>query len=395
MTFDTKITWKSHIAKKKERVSSRLNVLNHLAGSETTHNSHRGDSQTPRTATEAPKTLEKAYNQALRLITGRIKSTPIDAMLLVTGSTTICSLIKEKVLILYEKLLRIPMDKFFSIYENGPRHLKTQFGLIQKAIELEKELQIDDKPKSLSLPMNILTDTDATINVNYPADQWLQVFTDGSYIENQAKIGAGVYFELFSFYAAAGHNRSVFEGEIEATKNPQCQLCCLDTKFTKAVILSNSQSAINSINNREPPKTAEIKECRKLYGLLREKNKTVVLQWISGHCGIKSNELADTLAKKRATIFAMHGPADVFPHNEGLNQERIPDLKEKQWPVALSDIPDWPRIEAVAEFRLRTGHDCLAKHLHRLGVYTQPTCPLCNLHEEMEKTHLIRCPALK
>ncbi|VDN99473.1 unnamed protein product [Rodentolepis nana] len=27
-----------------------------------------------------------------------------------------------------------------------------------------------------------------------------------------------------------------------------------------------------------------------------------------------------------------------------------------------------------------------------LGVYTQPTCPLCNLQEEMEKTHLIRCP---
>ncbi|VDO02791.1 unnamed protein product [Rodentolepis nana] len=69
--------------------------------------------------------------------------------------------------------------------------------------------------------------------------------------------------------------------------------------------------------------------------------------------------------------------------------------KEKQWTVAISDIPDWPRIEAVAEFRLRTGHDCLAKHLHRLGLYTQPTCPLCNLQEEMEKTHLIQCPALK
>ncbi|VDO01078.1 unnamed protein product [Rodentolepis nana] len=68
---------------------------------------------------------------------------------------------------------------------------------------------------------------------------------------------------------------------------------------------------------------------------------------------------------------------------------------QKQWTVALSDIADWPKIEAFAEFRLQTRPDCLAKHLHRLGVYTQPTCPLCNLHEEMEKTHLIRCPALK
>ncbi|VDO07336.1 unnamed protein product [Rodentolepis nana] len=68
--------------------------------------------------------------------------------------------------------------------------------------------------------------------------------------------------------------------------------------------------------------------------------------------------------------------------------------KEKPWTVALSDISDWPRTEAVDEFRLRTEHDCLSKHLHRLRVYTQPTCPLCDLQEKMVKTHLIRCPAL-
>ncbi|VDO08849.1 unnamed protein product [Rodentolepis nana] len=113
------------------------------------------------TATEVTlKPLEKAHNQALRLITGEIKFTPIDAMLLVTGSTTIGSLIKEKALILYEKLLRIPMDKFFSTYQNRPRYLKTQSGLMQKAIELKKALQIDGKPKSLSPPMNPFVDID-------------------------------------------------------------------------------------------------------------------------------------------------------------------------------------------------------------------------------------------
>ncbi|VDN97342.1 unnamed protein product [Rodentolepis nana] len=150
------------------------------------------------------------------------------------------------------------MDKYFSTYENRPRHLKTQSGLIQKAIELKKALQINDKPKSLSLPMNPLADIDVvcctklldffkksnthpeqihsltleTINVNYPGDQWLQVFTDGSYIESQANIGAGDFSALSSFYAAAGHNRSAIEGEIEAIRIALCQLCCLDTKFT-------------------------------------------------------------------------------------------------------------------------------------------------------------------
>ncbi|VDN97977.1 unnamed protein product [Rodentolepis nana] len=142
------------------------------------------------------KPLEKAHNQALRLITGGKKSTLIDVMPLVTGNTTICSLIKEKALILYEMLLRFPMYKFFSTYENRPRHLKTQSGLVQKTIELKKALQIDDKPKNLSLHVNPLAVSDVecytqlldhfrksntppeqmpllaleTINVNYPAD---------------------------------------------------------------------------------------------------------------------------------------------------------------------------------------------------------------------------------
>ncbi|VDO01613.1 unnamed protein product [Rodentolepis nana] len=34
---------------------------------------------------------------------------------------------------------------------------------------------------------------------------------------------------------------------------------------------------------------------------------------------------------------------------------------EKQWTVTLSDIAEWPENHTVDEFRLRTGHDCLAK----------------------------------
>ncbi|VDO09853.1 unnamed protein product [Rodentolepis nana] len=179
MTFDTKLTWKSHIAKIAERVSNRLNVLKRLAGSvwgcarSTLNTTYKMFIQLIMlyccepliTATEVTlKPLEKAYNLALRLITG--------------GSTTIGSLIKEKALILKS---------------NTP----------------------PEQMRSLALE---------TINANYPADQWLQVFTDGSYIESQANVGAGVYSELFSFYAAAGHNRSAFEGEIEVWLMQQLNL---------------------------------------------------------------------------------------------------------------------------------------------------------------------------
>nr|CUU97396.1 pol protein [Hymenolepis microstoma] len=67
------------------------------------------------TASEATlKPLEKTHNQALQLITGGIQSTPIDTMLLVIGNGTIRSFVKEKTLTLYEKLLRILSDAFWS-----------------------------------------------------------------------------------------------------------------------------------------------------------------------------------------------------------------------------------------------------------------------------------------
>jgi len=57
------------------------------------------------------KVLEHAQNQALRLTTGVVKTTPIDAMAFIKGNKPIQELIKEKAVLLYEKLLRIPGDK--------------------------------------------------------------------------------------------------------------------------------------------------------------------------------------------------------------------------------------------------------------------------------------------
>jgi len=52
--------------------------------------------------------LERAQNQALRLTTGAVKTSPIDATLFTTGNKPILELIKEKAVLLNEKLLRIP-----------------------------------------------------------------------------------------------------------------------------------------------------------------------------------------------------------------------------------------------------------------------------------------------
>jgi len=59
------------------------------------------------------KALEHAQNQALRLITGAVKTIPIDATTFIMGNKPIQELIKEKAVLLHEKLLRIPADQYW------------------------------------------------------------------------------------------------------------------------------------------------------------------------------------------------------------------------------------------------------------------------------------------
>ena len=62
--------------------------------------------------------------------------------------------------------------------------------------------------------------------------------------------------------------------------------------------------------------------------------------------------------------------------------------------LQVAKIPDWPKIKAVAEFRLCVGQDCLDTHLHRIGIRPDPYCMLCSLPEPTDRNHLGQCTAL-
>jgi hypothetical protein len=51
--------------------------------------------------------------------------------------------------------------------------------------------------------------------------------------------------------------------------------------------------------------------------------------------------------------------------------------------------------EAVARFRLKTGHDCLAAHLHKIKVYSSDECTLCRIQgTSINAGHLLNCRKL-
>ena len=206
------------------------------------------------------KVLEHAQNQALRLLTGAVKTTPIDVMTFITGNKPIQELKKEKAVLLHEKLLRITGDQYWKTYENKPRNLKRQKGFIQKVTEIKTKFEIKSKPQPLYQRRNpadveqvefylhlqqsmikgeIGTETlrhSETVNTRYPQDKSLHIFTDGSQIDGYINAGAGIYSELFSCYMPLGQLSTAFDGEIEAIRTAPLLLNLHQNKFERAVM---------------------------------------------------------------------------------------------------------------------------------------------------------------
>jgi ribonuclease HI len=243
-----------------------------------------------------------------------------------------------------------------------------------------------------------------TIDMKYPDSEWLHVYTDGSLFDDHMTAGSGVFSSLFSFYASAGKYRTAFDGEVEAIRIALKQLLVFVEKFSKVVLFSDSQAAIQAIGSNSPPLSDEIFQCRVYLRNLIVKKKHVVLQWIPGHCGVKGNEQADFLARKgsrllqsRCSVISYHSIKlyikQIMAKNFKL--QLLDRLQTKRWRVDdLLTIPNGPRREAVAQFRLLTGHDCMGEHLHRIGIFDKPNCPLCNMAEPMNRAHLHRCMSL-
>jgi ribonuclease HI len=99
-----------------------------------------------------------------------------------------------------------------------------------------------------------------TLNIQYPSEKWLRVYTDGSLTVEGEGVGAGVYSELFSHYSAVGKNKIVFEGEYQAILYALIQLLYQQRAFENVVILVDSKSVIQGISSIKIPKTQTVLE---------------------------------------------------------------------------------------------------------------------------------------
>ncbi|GIY86763.1 hypothetical protein CEXT_187591 [Caerostris extrusa] len=84
----------------------------------------------------------KMQNQSLRIVSGAVKSTPIYATLMLTGDKLLRTVIQEKTLILWGKIIRVPgcFSLWNEVKQDLTRNLKTQMDFQQGVLQLKIHL---------------------------------------------------------------------------------------------------------------------------------------------------------------------------------------------------------------------------------------------------------------
>jgi ribonuclease HI len=228
----------------------------------------------------------------------------------------------------------------------------------------------------------------------------MRIYTDGSLMDPKEGALAGIFSNLFLQYLALGHGSTAFEAELCAIANAMKQMIYRpNINKKKIVVLVDSIQAINNFK-----KTNEtIEEIKSAYQILTAQGNYVILQWIPSHVGLPGNEQADYLAKKGTAI-------NQKPKQQLNLDRRLKEIKQYSSQKELEQRLKGKRYENMNKkvkneviqsrksskpiFRLETSHDCLNKHLNRIGISSSDKCTSCNSNDIMDGDHLLCCRRL-
>ncbi|KAK7113996.1 hypothetical protein V1264_000134 [Littorina saxatilis] len=242
VTYDKRMTWKQHIMNAEGKARRKLNIMRKLAGSHWGANEkilktvyqgtvrphlEYGSSSWATAAKTHQQALDKVQNQALRIITGAMKSTPIQKMEQVTGIPPLSKRRDCKTMVQatkYQCTHDHPMSDRLKKMSLG-RLKRSSFALEARALQKKHQTEMPElvEPPSFSLDappwedrqgnldiqtsVPYLTTKDeqsnatkkaltlAMLEERYPQEAWIRVYTDGSATEAVKNGGAGVYVQ--------------------------------------------------------------------------------------------------------------------------------------------------------------------------------------------------------
>ena len=433
VTFDRRQTWKPHIARAEAKARRKLAILRKLAGTTWGANERilktvyqgtvrphleYGSTAWSTTAKTNLQALDRVQNQALRLITGAMRSTPIREMEKLTAIHPLTQRREEKNLMLAEKFRCLPdhpmKQKLDGLTKNRLKRSsfvhesKRLFRQHQEALPRETapltpfpqpEPWIPDQPDiqvRTSVPFVTSgheqddtvrkTHTLAMLEERYPSEAWIQAYTDGSATNAVTNGGAGILIQFPGGQStvasvATGRHSTNYHAETEALTQAASMVQASEDQCTQVVFLTDALSVLQALENDKLPHLTSALQ-------LVRRNRRVVLQWVPAHCGVPGNERADELAKA--------GAMEDQPDNSVSLKEKRSIIRSLLRPrTEKDDYHLLSREQQVILVRLRTGHNRLNAHMNRkFKLAPSPTCP-CGQEDQTADHILQRCPLLQ
>ena len=439
-TLDRTLTWNVQIQKTAENATRRLSLMKKLAGTSWGANSRilktvyvgsvrpvmeYGMTAWATAAKTNTKKLDQVQNTGLRIITGAMKTTPINEMEKITGLHSLTERKEEKVLIHSEKLKRLQSHPACNkISEPTKNRIKrTSFNHLSKDLgrqhtEIIGSLQSDREPlhdtESLEIPLpDIKINTDIpgirnkrdlpslqlksiTLEVldrDYNTSEWTHVYTDGSAEAAVRNGGSGI---LIRFPDGQRISKSLPTGRLCTNYKAEQTALLAAAKLletanprSKIVFLSDCKSVLDNL--RSPARNQSTSELHAALLHLSIRH-TIVLQWIPSHCQIEGNEEADKLSKEGSK--SEQPPTSIsYSEAKGLIKNTFHQAWKDKLNIPTEDI-SLQRLERWQQtiiFRLRTGHCQLLSHMYRLKLSHTNECPCGTGVQDAE--HILQdCP---
>jgi ribonuclease HI len=386
------------------------------------------------------KPLDLVQNQALRIITGGVKTTPTVAMEVHTDLMPLQARREIAAINLHEKLSGLDPLYWDRVHHPAKKHHVSFLGKVQelkekyiKPLSTKKREPISHIDYSIKLiQITNRTSIPGVLNKNahqstnerlqitkeylrkeYPEGRWLHIYTDGASTPAKGNAGAGVFCGgWFTCRNPAGTLGSSLTGEVQAVRDAlqEVEKRPILQRFSSVVLLLDSVAVIRAISSPSSQDSLVL-ECRQMIEAMQA-TREVVLQWIPAHCGLVGNSQADQNAKigarqqqpnlaisrlalKAHVKEAVRGSVEAEWAGAMVNKDWGPRVKPKPPPEKKQQVKRLSRATKVATFRLDTGHDLLGAHLKRIGVRDSEICTLCNLNEPQDRGHLHRCTHLQ
>lgn len=452
ITYDRTLSFNAHVKKTCDRVNKRHRTLAVLGNSKWGWKKHHmrqtylaicrsvmdycAAAWQPWLAKTIMEKLERCQNRALRLITGQLKTTPLEALRLEAGIPSYKTTSRRLTAKAYEKSLRLPLS--------NPRHQLMTSNVRQRLVirssfrEVGREaaaeaIEMDNMERqqiNLSMeppwrndriwqcwpdligksnkgnsPEELKADSINTINERFANCDTI-IYTDGSASGGMSEGGSAVVvtegpptspITIDTITKKGRALTSSFETELTAIRLA-AQYVSEKELVGEVLICTDSLAAVTALKNRTH-KGTDVQETAKA---LNDTVQKLHIQWVPGHSGLEGNELADRAANAATTDATAPDPTISF-HSAAAGiyrciKDKPPEKKEHQ-EIYGSGFDKFAekltRKEAVLLAQLRSGH-CrkLAAYNAIIHPGSDPICRRCNEGPEDLRHWLTQCPAL-